>query len=137
MMKRFTYTIIVSALLAVTAAVLPASEAQAMGAGCCCPAESCGCGCADHGPDEIWSDLQITDGAAREACTCSTGPNPFGTDEALVTVCVDPPKKKFFQTLAKTAAAGLPATADPPQKWYKPPAIAWRPLYLLKNAFLI
>jgi hypothetical protein len=137
MIKRFLYTIICSALLAVSASVLCPTDAQAMAAGCCCPAESCGCGCSDHGPDKISSGLQISDSAARAACTCSTGPNPFGTDEALVTVYVDPLKKKFFHTLAKTSAAAFPATADPPLKRYKPPAIACRPLYLLKNAFLI
>jgi hypothetical protein len=108
-----------------------------MGTGCCCPAESCGCGCAEHGPDETAHVLQVQDSATRTACTCSTGPNPFGTDEAVEAVCVDPPKKQFFYTLAENLAAGFPVSADPPQKWYKPPAPACRPLYLLKNVFLI
>jgi len=138
MLKRCLYTVIFGALLAVAATFVPPTDAQAMSSSCACPAGECRC-CCKQGEAEDSAAVLLSPGmAAAETCTCSAGPNPFSTDESVATVFVDPPKKRFFQTLAAAAAAAVPSAPEGLRvKRYKPPAISSQRLYLLNSSFLV
>jgi hypothetical protein len=137
MLMRKLYISIILAMLAVAATVVLSPEAQAMGAACCCPAESCGCGCTQHGQEEPVAAFEPFGTDDAGTCSCSTGSNPFGMDESAAAVCLDPPKKRFLQPLASAADGVCFAPEGTSPKRYKPPAVTQRCLYILKSSFLI
>ena len=137
MFKRRLYTLVFGVLLAVAATHLLSSDAQAMGSGCVCPAGECQCCCKKDVSEELPAGLQLSGTAASETCTCSTGPNPFSTDESAVTVYVAPLKKRFFQILVSAVSMLGSTPTGLPLERYKPPATSSQRLYLLKSSFLV
>ena len=138
MYKRCLYTIILGAMLAMAANLMPASYAQAMGTECRCPTGECSCSCCRQLEAQVSpAVLQFPNTPASGSCTCSTGPNPFRADESKAAAYVDPPKKRFFQPLTTTVSVVYSAPIGLPVKKYKPPAASCQRLYLLNSSFRI
>jgi hypothetical protein len=136
--KRCLYTIMLGAMLAMAANLIPSSDAQAMGTECRCPTGECSCCCSQNKAEEPVSVLQSSGSAASESCTCSSGPNPFSVkDSAAVTVSVDPTQKHVFQSSVVLPAGLSPTPAGLPAKRHKPPAVSSQSLYLLNNSLRI
>jgi hypothetical protein len=138
MCRRSLYTIMLGAMLAMAANLMPSSYAQAMGTACCCPTGECSCCCAQNKAEEPASVFQSLGRSASETCTCSSGPNPFSAkDSAAVTVSVDRNQKHVFQS-SVVLPVGLSSTpAGLPAKRHKPPAVFSQSLYLLNNSLRI
>jgi hypothetical protein len=138
MSRRILYTIILGAMLAMAANLMPSSYAQAMGTECRCPTGECSCCCAQNKAEEPASVFQSLGRSASESCTCSSGPNPFSVkDSAAVTVSVDPTQKHVFQSSVVLPAGLSPTPAGLPEKRHKPPAVSPQSLYLLNNSLRI
>jgi hypothetical protein len=138
MSRRSLYTIILGAMLAMAANLMPSSDAQAMNTTCCCSADECRCsGCVQHAADDTVPLLQPLDETPSNTCTCSTGPNPFRTDIVSASPYAEPTKKRLFNCSAFSSVSVSYTLADLPAQEYKPPLIAQQSLYLLNNSLRI
>jgi hypothetical protein len=136
--KRCLYTIMLGAMLALAANLMPSSDAQAMKTSCCCSAEECRCsGCSQHAANDSVPVLQLLSKAAADTCTCSTGPNPFDTDEASPSSYLEPTKKHLSISTAASTSGVHYLTTAPHDRAHKPPAVSRQCLYLLNNSFRI
>jgi hypothetical protein len=137
MYKRMLYGILLGAMLAMVANLMPSSDAQAMGTACLCPGGECSCCCKQDAAEGLAPVSQSLDTSASGHCSCSTGPNPFGTGETQKQAYIDPSKERLFQPVVVFISAAFHPPAGLPANRHKPPAVSSQRLYLLNSSFRI